>query len=185
MEYNQDLELLEVYTEDNETRIGIAERGVVHYCNLWHREVACWIVNEKNEILLQRRSPNKKQCPNKISITAGHLDLNETPIQATLREVAEEVGIDNIKEEELIYLDTFKCENKNNNHYKYVYLLKTDKKIEDMKMQKSEVSELMYVNIEKLREMIKLDDNELTFAKQYYTPIILNKIEGYYSDLII
>ena len=28
MEYNQDLELLEVYTEDNQTRIGIAERGV-------------------------------------------------------------------------------------------------------------------------------------------------------------
>lgn len=44
---NQDSEMLEVYTEDNKTKIGIADRGVVHYCNLWHREIACWVVNEK------------------------------------------------------------------------------------------------------------------------------------------
>lgn len=49
---NQDSEMLEVYTEDNKTKIGIADRGVVHYCNLWHREIACWVVNKKNEILL-------------------------------------------------------------------------------------------------------------------------------------
>ena len=44
---NQDLELLNVFDEENEKRIGIAERGVVHYYNLWNRGIACWILNEK------------------------------------------------------------------------------------------------------------------------------------------
>lgn len=69
---NQDSEMLDVYTEDNKTKIGIADRGVVHYCNLWHREIACWVVNKKNEILLQRGSSNKKQFPNMLSVTAEH-----------------------------------------------------------------------------------------------------------------
>ena len=77
MNYEKDIELLDVYTEDDQKQIGIADRNVVHYYNLWHKEVACWIINEKNEVLLQRRSANKKQCPNMLSITAGHLELGE------------------------------------------------------------------------------------------------------------
>lgn len=38
---NEEKEVLEVYTEDNKRKIGLAERGVVHYFNLWHREIAC------------------------------------------------------------------------------------------------------------------------------------------------
>ena len=177
MENNQDLELLDVYTEDNKERIGIAERGVVHYYNLWHREIACWIINEKNEILLQRRSSMKKQQPNMLSVTTGHMEVNEKPMQAVIREVSEEVGIRDAKEDDFIYLGTFKAENKNNYHYKYVYLLKTDKKIENFIKQESEVSELLYINIKKLKEMILYEDEKLTFAKHYYTPIILKKIE--------
>ena len=124
MNINQDLELLNVYTEDNETKIGIADRGVVHYFNLWHREIACWILNEKNEILLQRRSSIKKQQPNMLAVTTGHVDLNESPIEATLREVKEELGIDDLEQKELIFIDTFKAKNPNNYHYKYVYFLK-------------------------------------------------------------
>lgn len=177
MSINQDLELLDVYTEDNEKRIGKAERGVVHYFNLWHREVACWIVNEKNEILLQRRSSNKKQQPNMLAVTAGHVDVDETPNEAVLREVNEELGMDNLIEDDFTYIDTFKAENPNNYHYKYVYLLRTNKKLEELIMQETEVSELLFVSIEKLKEMIKLPNTEITFAKHFYTPIILNKIE--------
>jgi mutator protein MutT len=174
---NQDLELLDVFDEKNEKRIGMAERGVVHYYNLWHREIACWIINDKNEILLQRRSKNKKQQPNKLAVTAGHVGLGETPAESLLREVSEEIGINDVEEKDFIYLDTFKAENPNNYHFKYVYLLKTSKKLEELTIQKSEVSELLYVSLDKLKEMIELPNSELTFAKKFYTPIILNKIE--------
>ncbi len=171
------MELLEVYTDDNETKIGVADRNVVHYYELWHREIACWIINDKNEVLLQRRSANKKQQPNMLAVTAGHIDLQESPIEATMREVTEEIGINDVEEKDFIYLGTFKANNKNNYHYKYVYLLRTNKKLENLKMQESEVSELLYVSLDKLKEMISSSNNELTFAKHYYTPIILNKIE--------
>ena len=177
MNDNQDLEMLDVYSEDNKQRIGIAERGVVHYFNLWHREVACWIINNNNEVLLQRRSASKKQQPNKLAITAGHVDLREEPINAAIREIREELGIENIAEKDLIYIDTFKAENKNNYHYKYVYLLKTQKKISELTMQKSEVSELIYVSFDKLLEMISEPKSELTFAKHFYTPLIIEKIK--------
>ena len=36
---------------------------------------------------------------------------------------------------------------------------------------------IKFVSIEKLKEMIKLPNTEITFAKHFYTPIILNKIE--------
>lgn len=177
IQMNQDSEMLEVYTEDNKRKIGIADRGVVHYFNLWHREIACWIINEKNEILIQRRSPLKKQYPNMLSITAGHIDLNETPINATLREIEEELGIKNVKANELISIGIFKAKNINNYHFKYVYLLKTNKKLEELTMQESEVSELLYIKLEELENMLKIPNNDITFAKQYYTPIIIKKIK--------
>ncbi len=177
MNINQDVELLNVYTEDNEIQIGIADREVVHYFNLWHREIACWILNEKNEILLQRRSSIKKQQPNMLAVTTGHVDLNESPIEATLREVKEELGIDDLEQKELIFIDTFKAKNPNNYHYKYVYFLKTKKNLDDFIMQRTEVNELLFVSLEKLKKMINLPNTEITFAKHFYTPIILKKIE--------
>ena len=177
MDNKVNLEMLDVYTDDNKEKIGIASRDVVHYYNLWHREIACWVVNDKKEILLQRRSPSKRQAPNMLSITAGHVDIDEIPIKAAIREIAEEIGATGLEDADFIYLDTFKAENKNNCHYKYVYVWKTDKKIEEFKMQESEVSELKYVSLEELKRMIDLPNNELTFSKHYYTPIILKKIE--------
>lgn len=186
IQMNQDSEMLGVYTEDNKRKIGVADRGVVHYFNLWHREIACWIINEKNEILIQRRSPLKKQYPNMLSITAGHIDLNETPINATLREIEEELGIKNVKANELIPIGIFKAKNINNYHFKYVYLLETNKKLEELTMQESEVSELLYIKLEELENMLKIPNNDITFAKQYYTPIIIKKIkeitEGRYDN---
>lgn len=53
------MEMLEYFNFDNTKSIGIAERSYIHQNSLWHREVAIWILNEKNELLLQRRSPKK------------------------------------------------------------------------------------------------------------------------------
>ena len=46
------MELLEYYDEENKKVLGIEEREIIHKNNLWHREVAVWVINEKNELLL-------------------------------------------------------------------------------------------------------------------------------------
>ena len=103
-----------------------------------------------------------------LSVTAGHVDLNELPFEATLREIKEEIGID-IQQQELMFLDTFKAKKPNNYHFKYVYLLRTDKKIEELTMQENEVSELLYVSIDKLKKMLFLQIQSINIVYQWRT----------------
>ena len=170
------MELLEYFDEKNEKLIGVEERQVIHNNGLWHREVAIWVVNDKNEVLLQRRSAKKKQGANKISITAGHVDVGEKTECAAVRELSEEVGIF-VKTSDLIFLDIYKNERQDNKCFSYTYLVKTDKKIDDMKIQEDEVSEVMYSSIEKLEDRIKNGDEEIAFSQKPYIKEILEQIK--------
>lgn len=175
------MELLEYYDEKNEKKLGIAERDKIHKNNLWHREISVWILNEKNEVLLQRRSPLKKTGANKFSLTAGHIETGEKEIKAALREIKEEIGID-ITENELILLDIYKNEQKNNNCFSYTYLLKTNKRIEDMTMQEEEVSELKYITIEELEKRLDNMDPEINFIGKPIIRYALEKIKNNYLN---
>ena len=52
------------------------------------------IINENNEILLQKRSKFKKINPNKWGICGGKVEIGETTLDAGIRETFEEIGID-------------------------------------------------------------------------------------------
>lgn len=49
--------------------------------------------------------------------------------------------------------------------------------LEDITIQESEVSELLYIKIKELENIIKKPNSDITFAKQVYTPIIIEKIK--------
>lgn len=53
-----------------------------------------FIVNEKGELLIVRRSKSEKHFPNAWEIPGGRLDVGEDPFDGLTREVKEEVGID-------------------------------------------------------------------------------------------
>ena len=170
------MELLEYFDEKNEKSLGIAERDYIHKNNFWHREVAVWVLNEKNELLLQRRSSKKKQGANKFSITAGHIDVKEEATIAAIREIKEEIGLD-FSVEDLNVIDIYKNEQDGNYCFSYTYLVKTDKKIEDMTMQEEEVSELKFISIEELEEKIKNVDEEIPLVKKPFTKLTIDKIK--------
>lgn len=121
------MEMLEYYNDDNTLSMGVAERSYIHQNNLWHREIAVWLINEKNELLFQRRSPKKKSAPNKLSITAGHVGVKEKETLAALREIKEEIGL-NFNENDLKLLGVFTNKQENNYCFSYTYLLKTSVK---------------------------------------------------------
>lgn len=171
------MEMLEYYDEDNQEILGVAERDFVHKNNLWHREVAVWIINEKNELLIQRRSAKKKQGANKLSITAGHVAIKEDEAISAIREVKEEIGL-SINEKELIFIDVYKNDQEYNKCFSYTYLARTNKKIEEMKIQEDEVSELKYVSVDELEERIKNADDEIGFVRKPYIKTILERIKG-------
>lgn len=170
------MEIIEIFSENNEIKIGEQEREFAHDNNLWHREVAVWVINDKNEILIQKRSANKRHSPNKYSICAGHIDIGETPEDAAVRELCEETGI-KVNKNELIYIDTFKNKNENNYHYKYTYFIETTKTIKEMKMQEEEVSELRYITFEEFEGRLFGGDESFAFSNKQYVRIILDVLK--------
>lgn len=136
-------------------------------------------MNENKELLLQRRSPKKKIGANKSSIIAGHIDVGEKPEEAALREIKEEIGLE-FKNSDLNFVGVYKNEQKNNNCFSYTYLVKTDKKVNQMTMQEDEVSELMYISIDELEKRMKVQDEEISFVKKEHVKVAINKIKNEY-----
>ncbi len=106
------------------------------------------IVNDKNEILLQKRSNLKKINPGKWGICGGKVDLGETPLEAAIRETFEEIGI-SLNMDELKLLSIFNGKNV----YFTTYYIKSNIDINKCKLQKEEVEELKYFKIEQLQSI--------------------------------
>ena len=48
------MEIIDYYDEKNSKKLGSADRKYVHDNDLWHREIAVWVMNQNNEILLHK-----------------------------------------------------------------------------------------------------------------------------------
>ena len=159
-------EYFDVLNENGEKTGKVKERNKVHKDGDWHREVYIWVINKNNEILLQRRSATKENHPNMITGScAGHVSAGENSIDATIRELKEELNIDT-NPSELKLVKTFKKSSKHssnfiNNKFSDVYILKIDKEIENIKLQEDEVSEIFWVSYEKLKEMFDNKQSDL------------------------
>ena len=156
-------ELLKVLDE-NGTPIGkFLNRSYVHDNNLFHNEVALWIIDKENkQVLLQRRSKNKKSNPNKLALCAGHVVENETIDEALKKEAFEEIGID-ISNYQVHKLDIIKrVEPKNHNFSHHFYILERIP-VTSMTIQKEELSEVLYVDYELVKNMTKTESDEIVF----------------------
>ncbi len=109
------------------------------------------IINSKNEILLQKRSRFKRVNPSKWGICGGKVDLNETTIDAGVRETLEEIGI-RLNKEDLRFLSM----DTNEKVHFTVYYVRQDVDIEKCKLQEEELEQVKYFKIEELQDL----DNE-------------------------
>ena len=144
------MELVDIVNENNELTGQVEERWKAIEKGLWRRTVSCWIMNEKGEILLQKRAPNKRRNPNKWAKTGGQVDSKETPEEAIFREVKEELGIE-IPKEQIKVVEIKK--NILNKHFAYNYIFTVDYKLEEYLLQKEEVEEVKYFTIEEIEKV--------------------------------
>lgn len=148
-------------------------RSEVHRDGDWHKAVHIWIINAKGEILLQRRCAIKDSYPNMLDISsAGHLSAGEESLYGAIRELKEELGL-SVKAEELQFIKTLKKSTKYtatfiNNEFDDLYILRTNKKIEDMKFQEEEISEIFFVPYKKFKEMIKNKQADLLMHNEEF-----------------
>ena len=175
------MELLDIVDENNNLTGEFVDREIVHSEGLLHREVGVIILNDNNEMLLEKRAVTKKQSPNKWALCAGHIEAGDTPENAILREVKEEIGID-ITRKDLQFLDVFKRDKKfdngqHNNTYVYIYIYKTNKKLEDYTIQTEELSEVKYFPIKVIEKALDEKNSDYAFYDEPYIKEILNRIK--------
>lgn len=107
------------------------------------------ILNDNNEVMLQKRSRFKKSNPGKWGICGGKVDFGETTIEAGIRETYEEIGI-KFKEEDFTEISRTIA---GKGHYT-IYCIRNNIDISKCKIQVEEVECLKYFPIQ---DMDKLD----------------------------
>lgn len=149
------MEYIDIFDENNNPTGEIKEKTKAHEKGDFHRTAHIWIMNDKKELLLQKRSATKKSHPNCWDISgAGHIRAGETVIEGAIRELSEELGI-KANEDDLRFIAIVKStKNSQNQEFGYVYLLKSNNEIKDYTFEDNEVSEVKYVYFEDLEKMV-------------------------------
>ena len=153
-------EYFDVLDENGNKTGKIKLRSEVHRDGDWHKGVHIWIINDKGEILLQRRCATKDSNPNMLDISsAGHLTAGDESLSGAIRELKEELNLD-VKPEELQFIKTLKRNSKYtstfiNNEFDDLYILRTTKGIDEMKYQEEEISEIFFVPYKEFKNMVK------------------------------
>lgn len=160
------MELFDVLNEDGTKSGVIRERGVAHREGSLHATVHMWVVrkNQKSgyDVLLQKRSAYKDSNPGCYDISsAGHVAAGDEILESAVREMQEELGIHAAKEqlhyvgehrgsfEAVFYGRLFK-----DNELSSVYVYTEPVEIENLKLQESEVEEVIWMDYEECRQKV-------------------------------
>ena len=127
------MEYIDIFDENNNPIGEKKEKQQAHEEGNFHRTAHIWIINDKNELLLQKRSASKKSHPNCWNISGtGHIRAGESVINGAIRELKEELGIE-ANENDLRFIDIVKStKNPKNQEFGYVYLLESNHEIKDI-----------------------------------------------------
>ena len=115
------------------------------------------IRNTKGEFLMQKRTINKG---GDWGVTGGHPKTGQTPIEGIITEVYEELGLLFSKDDFILY--DFGCDG--TDCYKMYYVIK-DIDINDIVIQKDELTEVKWFTMTELKDMVKnkqLNDNQIS-----------------------
>ena len=129
--------------------------------NFWHESVGVVVLNDQKEILCLLR----KIFPFAYALPAGHLDKNENPHNAALRELKEETGLE---VEALQHIKNFEmigdsCRRGSDHHYWHLYMTKINNA--DVQLN-DEASEYAWFSID---EILKME--HVTFPLRYIAEI--------------
>lgn len=160
------MELFDVLNPDGSKTGIVRERGVAHRDGSPHATVHTWIVRENTsggvDLLLQKRSAEKDSNPGCYDISsAGHVAAGDEYLPAAVRELEEELGIQ-AKPEQLHFAGYHQGGFQGNFHGKpfhdyeisSVYIYQEPVQIEQLCLQKSEVEEVRWMDLQECRRRI-------------------------------
>lgn len=157
------MEFLDILDEDGNLIGKTATRQEAHRLGLWHRVAHIWIINSRDEVLIQKRSANKETYPNLWAMSCeGHISAGQTSMEGALREIKEELGLIP-KPENTKLLFSYKRpgkygENLIDNSLIDVYLVNLDLDLTKLTIQEEELSEIKWIRISDYIEAEKRQD---------------------------
>lgn len=161
------MELIDILDEKGNKTGEVKTYLEVHRGGLLHKTVHIWLVNSKNEILLQHRSKEKESHPNMWDISAaGHISSGEDSRISCVRETEEEIGV-NITPDKFEFLGevtSHSVQNNGtyiNNEFQDIFLLDIDIDVNQLKMQDGEVDDLKWLSLEEFKQWIKDKKSDL------------------------
>jgi len=152
-------ELILVDLDDNE--IGHMSKPEAHRLGTLHRAFSVFIINDKNEMLIQKRNENKYHSGGLwTNACCSHPRLGENLLDAVHRRLVEEIGFDTEVAEQFgfVYRTQFDKE-LFEYEYDHVFLGKYDGEIT---LNKEEASEIKWIDIEALKKDLVENANDYT-----------------------
>ena len=152
--------------------------------------VSCFIIDENGNILIEKRG-NTKITAGEMDLCSGHIDNNETPTQAMIREYVEELHKGDINEQEqarneainnlkkLDELDlVFKNKGNERKFFIQFYVMKT--KLKRLTIQKEEISDIEWISMEKAFDLIRQGKTKFPYDKRYEK--IFEQVREHYQE---
>ena len=165
------MEYLDIVDENGLPTGRTVSRSDAHRNGVRHRTAHVWIVRKGGtgyEILLQKRSMEKESFPGLYDTSsAGHIPAGEEPLPSALRELREELGID-AAPDTLRYAGTFRIRYEKefygrpfrDNEVTSVYVYDAPVDTESLTLQKSEVDEVRWFDLEAVWREIRSDRSQ-------------------------
>lgn len=157
-------EIVDIYDENGVSIGKTLPREIAIQSGKLIKAFQIWILNNQNQVLIQRRSYHKVHDAGMLDLCSGHVQSGELEIQAVVREIEEELGPNAIKRQELNNISKVGTERIDFRKYGRVgnyivpwYYLKLNRQIpdSDFSLQNEEVSDVEWIPYEEVKELIR------------------------------
>lgn len=165
------MELWDIYDENCNLTGRTQKRGDTQAPGDYHLAVTVTVVNSRREVLCTLRSKDKPNMPGVWESPGGGVLAGETSLEAAVRELLEETGIE-AAPEELVFLSRRKAEGMNGEgFFMDVYGLRRDVSRDGLALQPHEVDDAKWEPIDRwerkarAREILAGDYRDEFFAR--------------------
>ena len=153
----------------------IVSREEAHKTGKWHRAVAMFLYNHKKDVLLQKRSMQKKNWAGRWDVTSGHVDAGESSLESAVREFEEELGI-KLTPEEITFIGSSQTTDTegdmDNRHFNEYFVTQKDIDLDSVTVQLGEVDAVEWIEFQKLKQLVINRDPKLTEKWQAFDALI-------------
>ena len=173
-------EFVEIYCSSGKKTGKKILLSAAHQIGLPHATVHLWLFTNSGNLVIQKRSVNKKINPNiwDIISVAGHVKFGESIEEAVIREAKEELNLkiskDNLKSHNVYYYEK-EYNNLKDAEFHHSFSYKVSLTEIDLNIKNNEVSKVNLISIKNLKGIIK---NNIPGY------LVFNEMKGYYTEMI-